>query len=724
MTTVPGPTPRVVRFGVFTFDRVTGELWKQGRRIKLQDQPRQVLAMLVERPGELITREELCSALWRDDTFVDFDTGLNVVINKTRQALDDSAATPRFIETLPRRGYRFLAPVVAETDSVSNTVKPVDPPRVSTVWLSSVALVALLMLGGYAFTTIRSRVPALPASAFEGAKVQRLTGSGNAGRAVAMSRDGSWVAYTVIEPKGEGLWVRQVNANTSVPIVPPAIGRFGGLNFSPDGSFVYYTFSTFSPPPSQLYRVPVLGGPPTKLAVADIDTVVAFSPDGQRMAFGRSRSDIATTMIYVSDLDGSQPHLLAERKDPNRFFLPPQGGVRLAWSPDGKSIAVPIVEPSPDTGIGIITVATGEVTTLGDARWSSLNALEWLPDGRGLLAAGNEKGGQSLSSQIWQVDYPGGARRQITHDLNDYFGISLTADGRTFAATGAEYFSTLWIASVPSLAQPTQITIAGKHDEGANGLSWTLDDRLIYTSTESGNLDLWERDVQSGATRQLTTDSASDYLPAVSPDGATVAFVSNRSGQPRIWVMDRDGTNARALSKGPNDILLTWGADGSYVVFERRFGGGGEGVPLIAKYPGAEEQPFVARAAVEGAAARAFNPRSISRQGLIAGYTRGPRGREITIVSPAGTTLRSFDSPGSNGRPLIWTPDGLAVTAVNPQHDSNVLSYPAGGGAPTRLTNFPDGVTHRIAWSRDGKRLAMSRGHDRIDVVLFTPAGK
>ena len=108
----PWPS-RMVRFGVFELDVETGDLWNAGHGIRLQEQPRQVLLMLLARPGELVTREALRAELWPDDTFVDFDAGVNVVVNRIRHALRDSASSPRFIETLPRRGYRFIAPVAS-----------------------------------------------------------------------------------------------------------------------------------------------------------------------------------------------------------------------------------------------------------------------------------------------------------------------------------------------------------------------------------------------------------------------------------------------------------------------------------------------------------------------------------------------------------------------------------------------------------------------------------
>jgi cholera toxin transcriptional activator len=120
----------VRRFAVFELDVRTGELRKNGMRLRLQEQPFQVLAMLLERPGELVTRDDLRQKLWPADTFVDFDHGLNTAVNKLREVLADSAASPRYIETLPKRGYRFIYPVEsAAPPSSSKPTSPVVPPE-------------------------------------------------------------------------------------------------------------------------------------------------------------------------------------------------------------------------------------------------------------------------------------------------------------------------------------------------------------------------------------------------------------------------------------------------------------------------------------------------------------------------------------------------------------------------------------------------------------------
>src|SRR5437016_2747144 len=113
---------RILRFGSFEADMRAGELRKQGLKVRLQDQPFQILVMLLEQPGELVTRQEIHQKLWPADTFVDFDHGLNNAINRLREALGDSAGTPRFIETLPRRGYRFLASVNGQANADSASI--------------------------------------------------------------------------------------------------------------------------------------------------------------------------------------------------------------------------------------------------------------------------------------------------------------------------------------------------------------------------------------------------------------------------------------------------------------------------------------------------------------------------------------------------------------------------------------------------------------------------
>src|SRR5579875_693363 len=121
---------RRYRFGAFEADAATGELRRQGIRVRLHAQPFQVLLLLLERPGEVVTREEISRELWPDGTFVDYEHGVNSAVNRVREALGDKAGAPRFVETLARRGYRFVAPVERigdETASATDSIAPPDP---------------------------------------------------------------------------------------------------------------------------------------------------------------------------------------------------------------------------------------------------------------------------------------------------------------------------------------------------------------------------------------------------------------------------------------------------------------------------------------------------------------------------------------------------------------------------------------------------------------------
>jgi DNA-binding winged helix-turn-helix (wHTH) protein len=152
-------TPRRIAFGAYEADLRSGELLKNGKRVRLQAQPFQLLAMLLERPGELVTREEICQKLWSGDTFVDFDRSLGTAVNKIREVLNDSATDPRFVETLPRRGYRFIAlvtPVAEPAQEVSPLPSPEpetnreDHQKPSSRWIIWAGAVAVLVVSAVA----------------------------------------------------------------------------------------------------------------------------------------------------------------------------------------------------------------------------------------------------------------------------------------------------------------------------------------------------------------------------------------------------------------------------------------------------------------------------------------------------------------------------------------------------------------------------------------------
>jgi Tol biopolymer transport system component/tRNA A-37 threonylcarbamoyl transferase component Bud32 len=575
-------------------------------------------------------------------------------------------------------------------------------------WLAAAGAVAI---GTTLYVRSRGGPPQATAGSFDQARISRLTGDGSAGTGVAISRDGRYVVYVGGTPRERSLTLRQTAAAAVVQLVPPTAFIYQGTAFSPDGNFVYYSGYPTNENVGTLYRVPILGGAPQKL-IDDIDSNVTFSPDGSHVAFLRNEPDVRTSHLVIAGADGGQPRLLAERKYPNQFFA--TLGAKPAWSPDGRLIAAAVLEGPGRVAVAFVDAATGAITIPHATRWTLLSALEWTPDGSGLLASARDLQSGPLN-QIWHLPYANGAARQITNGLDSYSGVSLSGDGRSLVSIAGVQEATLWV-DVRKPGEPEhldQVSTGPADRDGGAGVAWTRDNQLVFTSLASGNLDIWSLNLESGVRRQLTSAGGPEIAPAVSPDGSLIAFASTREAARRIWVMDSIGGNQRPLSAGPVDVLPFWSADGKTILFQRLGSNDTWGVTLS----GVESQvtPIIARAT--------------SSDGRIAGYvgrTEGSRlGWSIAVAPPGGrgpATFLAAQRSTTNG-PLTWSADGRAIDAVDPR-DQNVWRYPVEGGQPTRLTNFTSGVIRAIAWSPDGQRLAISHGNDRADVVLFTDSGK
>lgn len=326
---------------------------------------------------------------------------------------------------------------------------------------------------------------------------------------------------------------------------------------------------------------------------------------------------------------------------------------------------------------------------------------------------------QSALKQIWLVSYPGGEARQVTHDLNDYTGVSLTAGSKSLATVQNDTTDNIWVGPFDNPGQAKQI-MSGKL-EGADGLAWTPDGRIVYTSHVSGNTDIWIMNADGRNQKQLTDDPHIDQSPAVSPDGRYIVFLSIRAGSISLWRMDIDGGNLKQLTSGQSDLDPQISPDGRWVVFDSYRSGiatlwkmpieGGEPVPLTDKFT--------------------LSP-SISPDGKLIAchYQEQPNSPLKLLVMPfeGGPPLKIFDLPTSPGRdiqlsssPVVWTPDGRAVMYLDMRGGTrNVWSQPLDGGKPVQLTNFTSNDTLWSALSRDGKQIAFTRETITSDVVLLS----
>jgi Tol biopolymer transport system component/DNA-binding winged helix-turn-helix (wHTH) protein len=539
----PSSTERGFKFEPFELNLQTRELRKFDVRIRLADQPFQILTMLLERPGEIVTREDLQKRLWPDGTFVDFELSLNAAIKKLRQALGDSADEPRFIETFPRRGYRFIAPI-EEIIPATSVATPEKRPSRGVI----VGIVALILIAVLVFALYRVRVRDKAFVAFQEMKITRVTATGKTVSA-AISPDGKYVAHVMSGPDGQSVWLRHMASGSDVQILPAIKVEYGNLNFSADGNSIYYGRGEQEgfPGKGSIYETALFGGV-THRIITDADAgphQFSVSPDGKRLAFIRSDQKQGNA-VMIANSDGTGVRKLAERTGDN-FFSP------VAWSPDGKGVACGDYDASRHkASVILIPAQGGPEKVLATGPWAIVVALEWLPTGRGLLAAGGAQ--ENCCWQLWDISYPTGEVHRLTNDLDSYTGISLAADAQTLVSTQIHGVSNVWVASDPKLERAQQITFS----DGWNaGIYWTPEGKIVYNSNATGVFNIWITTPDGSNPKQLTDDRTFCTSPRVTADGRYIVFLSGRSGMSHVWRMDIDGSNPIELTKGNHQDLST-----------------------------------------------------------------------------------------------------------------------------------------------------------------------
>lgn len=270
-------TPAVVRFGVFEVDRRAGEVRKAGVKIRLQDQPLQILVMLLERPGEVVTREEIQARLWPSGTIVEFEHSIGTAIKKLRQALGDDADTPRYIETLPRRGFRFIFPVGGAELSPAPDAGGQHTKR--RKWWPVAGAAGLILISGIAAILFYPKHEAGPGPP---RTLTRLTFEAGLQFGPTWSPDGKFIAYSSDRGGKFDIWVQQVGAVNPVKITTRP-GHNWQPDWSPDGAQIVFRSEGQG---GGLFVVPALGGPERK--IASFGYRPRWSPDGRLILFGNT----------------------------------------------------------------------------------------------------------------------------------------------------------------------------------------------------------------------------------------------------------------------------------------------------------------------------------------------------------------------------------------------------------------------------------------------------
>ena len=496
----------------------------------------------------------------------------------------------------------------------------------------------------------------------------------------------------------ESLWVQQLATGSNVQILAPDQVQFVAVSFTPDGNYVMFVRSDKSTTNFRyLYQMPVLGGTPKQL-IRDIDSAPAFSPDGLEFAFVRGVLNPAGNHILVAKTDGSGEHLLVERKG----FGP--GFSRVAWSDDGKTLAMVSAETRDGSSrwvLETISRKTGEVRDL-HSFLAPTEALDWLPDGSGLLVVGIDP--QRGRSQISFVSYPKGETSRFTNDLTNYDNccLAVTRDGDSLVALQNAVLSDVWVAKGDG-SEARQVTA----DEAlGQGLDW-VGNRIVAQSSSFQ----WSLMNADGSNRvPLTNDRDPHFQLSACSDGKHIIYDSWHDGSISLWRSDAEGSNPLKLASlavvgaslcAPDSKSVVYGADGA--IWRVSINGG---------KPEKLDLPF--------------SQIAYSRDGKLLFYTsqrvEGGAMKSNFVILPAagGAPLYTLQIP-YGARSARFTPDRKGIAFILSRNRAgNIWELPLTRGVPVQLTRFTGGEMFAYAWSPDGKQLAFSRGQNKTDVVMMS----
>jgi Tol biopolymer transport system component/DNA-binding winged helix-turn-helix (wHTH) protein len=584
-----------VGFGLFEADLGTGELWKAGHRVKLQSQPFKVLAALLEKPGAVVTREELQTRLWGKDAVGDFDQSLGTAVNKIRDALGDTADNPRFVETLARRGYRFIAPVsVLASHAGAGVITPVSPVEVASgserpptpipiaspeshampmatppikvadragrtgwdarEWLLVGFGSGLTLALGMAvwFPMHLGLKPVAPLR-----RIDQLTHTGQMAPDMpameslpASVTDGPRIFVPVLRDGRSVL--SQVDVHTgavqslAVPreIASPMLG-----DLSPDGATLLLR-SHLTPESEQpLWQVPASGG--SALRVANVvGHDATWMPDGKSILYATGDQLIVNRLS-----DGSST---AFATVPGRAFW-------LRWSPDGKLLRFTLMDPIAHT-LGLWEVGSdGKGLRMILQGWdqpSSECCGVWADNGRSFVFQSN-RGGRS---DLWRLEGKNvsGPVRLTDGPLSFAAPVAASSGGRIYFL-GLENQSVLQVYDAARKQfEPEEGFLAG-----ANRIEYTRDKAWVAWTDAAGRL--WKARADGSEMLQVTPDSLQVFLAHWSPDGQRLALMAREAGKAwQLYTVSADGGSPEhVLNESRNAADPSWSADGQQIVFGR-----------------------------------------------------------------------------------------------------------------------------------------------------------
>ena len=636
---------QILQFGVFEVDLAQGELRKHGRKIKLQERPFQLLAALLERPGQVVTREELVRRLW-SDTLVDFDNGLNIAAKKIREALDDDATTPRYVETLPRRGYRFIAPVQSLSARAAQATPAREPSPQPVPAAASPAhphplrrrIVRLVALGVVVFFAVRIYWLSTQVRPARLLQVVQLTQTGQIELGTGVSTDGTRVYFTQRDAGRWSLAQVSVEGGTPLPLPLPLEQPLSNpdiLDISPDRSNLLVLSGSGAEVERPFWVVPTVGGSPRR--VGDVaGHAGAWSRDGSRIVFARGSA------LYTVSSDGTDSRKLVDT---------PGIPYSIRWAPPSRADALRFALLGPGVGPGALWQVSSSGTGLVPfpPGWTSGAAQPDADDNGNWAANGKYYLFRALRGRVSSV-YAMRAFRRFPRAFEgppvliystpmDFSSLAPQPGGkRVFFAAGQQRLELLRYDTRHSQFAQFLSPVQGRWVSFSKDGQW-----IVYVSAPDDIL--WRSRPDGSQRLQLTSPPMRASQPRWSPDGGHIVFSGGPAGRAsRVYVVASAGGAPEPLT----DAALTsgdasWSADGNSILFARR------------PPPGASGQPGLYLLDLKTKQA-SFLPGSET----LAQPAWSPDGRYIAATNQAGTRILLLNLDARQWTPLA-SGDGLGA---------------------------------------------------------------
>ena len=688
----------ITRFGTFELDLQTGELRHAGQKVKLQEQPFQVLATLLEHPGKIVTREELRNKLWPEDTFVDFDHSLNAAIKRLRDALGESADAPVFIETLARRGYRFIAPVngSAPSGEIQDAPGP-EPQKFLSTQRIAVACVAAIVIAAIAWTIWRG----LPARRTDITEHKLTSNSSENGVGSAgISPDGKYLAYS----DNTGVYLKQLRTGETHPVLLPPDFSAHVDDWFPDGAHLLVSRKDHSDKTS-LWSISIFGGSPRRLA--DDATGGSISPDGAHIAFRRADLTYEGMLgreIWIMRSDGTDPVKVAADKG-SRVGTP-------IWSPDGKRIAyvrTTLAYDAPTRSVEVNEWQNARTQTLfSDARLTP--ALHWLPDGRLIYALDDQKGPGPPDAGVWAVLLRKATEiseppKRITQGLGSIGRITGSADGKTIVFVRERWSPNIYIGALAAdgtqLLSHKRLTL----DENSSApTSWTPDSAaVLFYSNRNGAWQIFKQAIDQPLAENLVAAPEQLTDPRLTPDGSEILYIASpdpagpetpssimaipvQGGAPRLVLKDVAIFTVRC-ARLPSTICL----------YSTSRGNTRETLPFDVK-----SGKTIGAPQIDTEGFWSLSPDGSERAFVPVGSNRGT----IQLRSTSSGKTRGLVVKGFHGLMHIdWSADGKSLLVGNHEAESALLKVALDGSASVLLHS--DTFIGYAIPSPDGRLLAI-----------------